>query len=128
MLDAADLESLWPVVRALEALKIQFYIGGSVASNIYGQWRSTNDTDIVAVLRREHVGPLVAKLSAEYYIDAHMIQDALTHQQSFNVIHNETAQKVDIFPAKRHPFDIQVLQRVSIQPVTLDERFQVPVL
>lgn len=34
------------IIATLEALEIQYAIGGSVASSAYGAYRSTNDIDI----------------------------------------------------------------------------------
>jgi hypothetical protein len=85
------------VVRALEGLHVPYQVGGSLASSIYGIPRATQDVDLVAQLRREHVAPLVAALGTEFYADAEMIVDAIQHRSSFNVIHLPTNYKVDIF-------------------------------
>ena len=42
-----------------DALGVPWLIGGSVASSMRGEPRSTNDLDLVADLRTEHVAPLV---------------------------------------------------------------------
>ena len=131
MPDAADIQALRPAVEALLNLGIEFYVGGSVASNIYGRWRSTMDTDLVAVMRAEHVAPLVARLSDDYYIDDEMILVAIREQASFNIIHNDThndtAQKIDIFIAKRRAYDLTARARARPQPVSADGQFQLPV-
>lgn len=45
------------VVEALEALDIPYFIGGSLASAVYGVVRATMDVDLVADLRMDHVNP-----------------------------------------------------------------------
>jgi hypothetical protein len=55
------------------------------------------DVDIVADMRFEHIAPLVAVLSTEFYADDEMMRDAIKHHSSFNLIHYETAFKVDVF-------------------------------
>jgi hypothetical protein len=127
MPDSADIVALLPVVEALQSLGVEFHVGGSVASNVYGVWRSTMDTDLVADLRREHLAPLVAKLSADYYIDAAIIQDAIAQRSSFNVIHFDTAQKIDVFIAKRRPFDESARARVATHSVSEDGRVRLPI-
>ncbi len=127
MPDAADLQALWPVVQAFAAADIEYYIGGSVASNVHGRWRTTSDTDLVAMIRQEHVAPLVAQLSDGYYIDAEMIREAIRNRSSFNVIHNETAQKIDVFVSKMRPFDLSVAARAEMRAVSEDGRFKAPV-
>jgi hypothetical protein len=73
--------------------------------------RSTLDVDIVADMKLEHIQPLVAALSKEFYADDEMMRDAIEHHSSFNLIHYETAFKVDIFIRKLRPFDQMQLER-----------------
>jgi len=98
-----------------------------VASNVYGVWRSTMDTDLVADLHREHVAPLVARLTADYYIDPGMVQRAIAERGSFNVIHYETAQKVVVFVVKRRPFDLSAREKVIQCPVSEDGTIVLPI-
>lgn len=85
------------VVDALTGLGVDYLVGGSLASSLHGIPRATQDVDVVAALRHEHVAPLVAALEHEFYIDAEMIHDAIGHRSSFNVIFLESMFKVDVF-------------------------------
>ena len=93
------------VTDALEALGVPYLIGGSLASALYGVVRSTLDADLVADLRREHVQPLVSALSQVFYVDGEAIREAIEHRSCFNVIHQETLFKVDVFAPGGRPFD-----------------------
>lgn len=93
------------VVDALDALGVPYFIGGSVASAMYGLRRTTLDADIVADLRAAHAAPFAEALEGAFYVDAEMIRDAITHRTSFNLLHLETMFKVDIFLPKDRPFD-----------------------
>ncbi len=99
------------VTQTLEQLGIPYAVGGSLASSLHGVMRSTLDVDIVADMKLEHIQPLVATLSKEFYADDEMMKDAIEHHSSFNLIHYETAFKVDIFICKLRPFDEMQLQR-----------------
>lgn len=99
------------VTQTLEQLGILYAVGGSLASSLHGVMRSTLDVDIVADMRLEHVQPMVAALSKEFYADDEMMRDAIEHQSSFNLIHYETAFKVDIFIRKARAFDQMQLER-----------------
>ena len=99
------------VTQTLERLGIPYAVGGSLASSLHGVIRSTLDVDIVADMGIEHIQPLVAALSKEFYADDEMMKDALQHQSSFNLIHYETAFKVDIFIRKSRAFDQMQLER-----------------
>jgi hypothetical protein len=85
------------VAQALDALAVRYVVGGSVASSLYGVPRSTQDVDIVAELREEHVAPFVAALQATFYVDADMIREAISRRASFNVVHLATMFKADVF-------------------------------
>jgi len=78
------------------------------------------DVDIVADLRMEHIQPLVAALSPEFYADDEMMQDAIEHHSSFNLIHYETSFKVDVFIPKLRQFDQMQLQRRTTATITTD--------
>jgi hypothetical protein len=60
----------------------------------------------------KHVRPLVKQLETDYYIDEDMIRDAIRRQSSFNVIHQDTILKVDIFIPKSRLFDQEELRKV----------------
>lgn len=112
MSDRADLlAALLPVVEVLDRLRVDYLVGGSVASSVHGMARATMDIDLVADLRAEHVGPLVSSLEGEYYVDADAMHDALRDRTAFNLIHLDSMFKVDIFVPKGRPFDREVLAR-----------------
>ena len=100
-----------PVLKAFENLSIPYYIGGSVASSIYGMARATMDVDIVADLKNSHINRLKQILENEYYIDNEMIADAIRTNSSFNLIHLETMIKIDVFLHKEDPYAEMALQR-----------------
>lgn len=99
------------VTQTLERIGIPYAVGGSLASSLHGVMRSTLDVDIVADMKAEHIPALVAALSKEFYADDEMMKDAIEHHSSFNLIHYETAFKVDIFIRKLRAFDQMQLER-----------------
>jgi hypothetical protein len=124
-LTSSDLiAALEPVLRALEALNVRAYVGGSVASSVHGVPRASIDADIVANLESEHVGPFVERLQGAYYVDETRVRAAVTTRRSFNAIHLPTAFKVDVFAAKRRPFDAEALRRA--RPELLEDSPDAP--
>jgi len=95
-------------------------VGGSLSSSLHGVMRSTLDADIVADMRLEHIQPLAGVLSPEFYVDNEMIREAIEHHSSFNLVHYETAFKVDVFLPKPRPFDQVQLDRRAPVTVTTD--------
>jgi hypothetical protein len=108
------------VTQTLEQLGVAYAVCGSLASSLHGVLRSTLDVDIVADMQTEHIQPLVGALSDEFYADGDMMRDAIEHHRSFNLIHNETAFKVDIFVRKPRAFDQMQLERRALAVVATD--------
>lgn len=100
-----------PVIQALEALGVPYLVGGSLASSYHGTPRSTQDVDLVADLRPEHVSAFVARLADRYYVDAERVAQAVRSRSSFNVIYLETMFKVDVFVLKDKPLEQEEMRR-----------------
>ena len=81
---------LVPLIDVFEKLGIRYYIGGSVASSAHGIARSTQDIDIIADLDLQHARLLVDALTQSFYVDLEMVQEAIQHRTSFNLIHLES--------------------------------------
>lgn len=105
------LSALQPVVNALEKFSIPYYIGGSIASSIYGMARATMDIDIVADVKIHHISLLRQELEKSYYIDGDMIKEAIQNSSSFNLIHLETTIKIDVFISKKTLYHQKALER-----------------
>lgn len=87
------------IARILEELGVEYLVGGSLASSLHGHPRSTQDIDLVADLRLEHIERLAAALQGRFYFDEPAIRDAVVRRSTFNVIHLRTLFKVDVFVA-----------------------------
>ena len=103
--------ALKPVINIFEKLSIPYYIGGSIASSIYGIARATMDVDIVADIDIHHIPALKQHLENDYYIDEDMIKEAIRNKSSFNLIHLETVLKIDVFIYKDEPYQRNAIQR-----------------
>jgi hypothetical protein len=57
MTESDLVAALRPVTEAFDALGVQYYLGGSVASSAHGMARASLDADLVAALEPEHVAP-----------------------------------------------------------------------
>lgn len=115
------IEVTLKVTGVFEQLGVPYAIGGSLASTLYGMVRTTQDSDIVAEMRREHLQPFVSALQDEFYIDEEMIADSIQHNSSFNIIHRETMFKVDVFIPRPRPFLQSQLARAQKQIFTFEQ-------
>ena len=99
-------ELLALVVETFTRLGIPYFATGSVASMAYGEPRLTNDIDIVAGVREEHVPGLLAAFPADaFYLSAEAMHEAIRSRGQFNIIHPTSGLQVDVILRKDTPFD-----------------------
>ena len=110
------------VTAVLENLGIPYLIGGSLASTLHGMIRTTQDSDIIAEMRPEHIRPFVSSLENDFFIDEEMIANAVQRDSSFNILHRETMFKVDIFIPYPRSFQQSQLARAQRQDFELDTK------
>ena len=96
MLNEAQLIAL--VAQLLEELKIPYFVGGAVASIIHGEERLTKDADIVIRLLPFHIPKFVKAFESDFVVSADAVQDSLARRYAFNIIHIESAYKIDFYP------------------------------
>ena len=94
----------------LDAVGVAWVIGGSIASSVHGEPRSTQDVDMVVALLVRHVTPFAKAMGHDYYVDADTVRAAVTTAESFNAVHFASAIKVDFFVAGDDPFEAERLQ------------------
>lgn len=128
MTKPALVVALESVAAALHSLKVEFYIGGSIASSVHGNIRSTVDIDLIADLKSEHVPALVARLEEKYYIDDQMVRDAIRSRSSFNLIHLETSYKIDVFIMRKTPFEESARGRTRAALIPESDNLFLPVV
>ncbi len=110
------IEVTLKVTESLEELGVPYVICGSFASIIHGIVRTTIDTDLVADLKLSHVKLLVAALESEFFVDEESIIDSINSRTSFNMIHQNTMFKIDVFIPKERPFEhAQLSHRLKIE-------------
>jgi hypothetical protein len=105
-LEPPDLtKAIAPAAAALRQLGVAYAVGGSVASSTHGVPRSTVEADLVAALRPEHAAPLAALLADKFYLDEQSIREAIARGGAFNLIHQPTMLKVDVFILGARAYD-----------------------
>jgi hypothetical protein len=124
MNDPQMLVILKDLTDTLDKLGIGYAIGGSIASSVYGKVRFTEDAD-VTVEPFDHQGDnLLELLKPTYYISKEAMYHALSQRSSFNVVHLETAFKIDVFVRKDTDFERQLIPRS--RPLKLSESVAKP--
>lgn len=99
------------VARILDELEIPYVIGGSVASSLHGEPRSTLDLDLMIEAGVEKTRALAGLLHSSCYVDEDSAVEASRRRTSFNAIHFESSMKIDFFFTESAPFAADQLRR-----------------
>lgn len=99
------------ITSILEDLNIPYILGDSLASTFYGTIRATFDADLVVALQSNQVNEFLERIPANFLVDRNIVQDAIDHYSSFNLIDQSTLMKVDLFVVPLEGFDKSQLER-----------------
>ena len=122
---ADPIELAQKIASILLPLNIPYVVGGSVASSLLGENRSTQDLDLVIDLEAGTAQRLIDAMSGEFYISESAVTEAIANsrtaprESSFNVIYLPSMEKVDIFVmSSDDPFSASVMSRRQLYPVS----------
>jgi hypothetical protein len=102
------------VSACFNGLRIPYLVTGSIASMAYGEARFTNDIDVVAEIKNEHIpGILKCFPGDEYYLSEDSMKDAIFRRFQFNIIHPASGLKVDVIIKQRSEFDVSRFSRTN---------------
>lgn len=93
---ADPVDVAYEVAAILERLGLPYLIGGSVASTLWGEVRSTQDVDFVVQMDLPQVDAFVAALGGAFVVDGDSIRRAVRHRSLFNLLHRASIFKVDV--------------------------------
>jgi hypothetical protein len=112
------------VADVLDRLAIRYTVGGSLASSMGGEPRSTLDVDMVVAMRDADVPSFVAAVAPEFYVSEVTLRRAVRERSTANLIHQQTSVKVDLFVVGSTPIDeIQLARRQRVQVWSDPDRF-----
>jgi hypothetical protein len=92
-------------------LDVPWVLGGSVASSIIGEPRSTVDIDVAVRLAQDKVDSLIADLGDEFLVEREAALTAVEMSGSFNALHFPSVMKIDIFVLSESPLDVAQIER-----------------
>lgn len=122
---ADPIELARKIADILLPLEIPYVVGGSVASSLLGENRSTQDLDLVIDLEARIAPQLIDVMSGEFYISESAVSEAIAksktapRESSFNVIYLPSMEKADIFVmGSDDPFSASVMSRRQLHPVS----------
>jgi hypothetical protein len=95
----------------LSDLDVPWVLGGSVASSIIGEPRSTVDIDVAIRLARSKVDSLLADFGDDFLIERTAVLRAIEHNTSFNALHVPSVLKIDVFVLGDDVLDVAQIDR-----------------
>ncbi len=99
------------VAGVLDRCGVRYVVGGSLASSVSGEPRSTVDVDVMVDISESEIACVTEGLGPEFYADAATFARAVRTRSSVNVIHLATATKVDLFVMGATPIESQQMDR-----------------
>jgi len=111
------IQTLVDVLSAFQELQIDYYIVGSIASSIRGEFRATNDVDVVCWISNEEIlSQFVKKTEDVFFVDEIALETAWGERTAHNIIHKATCLKVDLFfnGAERERKELQRATKVAL--------------
>jgi hypothetical protein len=108
------------VAQILEACGLRYLIGGSLASSLSGEPRSTLGVDVVVAMTTPDVDRVADALRGEFDVDELAVARAVRERSSVNVFHRASAIKVDLFVMGGSPLDEEPMNRRQRVLVTAD--------
>ncbi len=102
--DYVPTRVLHDFVGRIEPLGIKYMLTGAMAMMRYAAFRQTADIDIVLEFDSDDKDKFINALEPEYYVPHNAVRSAFETKRMFNVIHIETAFKIDCVPKKSNDF------------------------
>jgi len=124
----AVAEALLTFLRRLDEAGLAYVIVGSMAGNVHGTPRLSQDVDVVVALSPRDLPPLVASLAPDFYVPQDTAQRAVTARSSFGILHLRTMQKIDVFVAGDSVFDREQFERRARVPLVAGQPSDVWIL
>jgi len=111
-----EIDVLRIISDRLRTAAVPFMLTGSFALGYYGKPRMTRDLDFVVALMEQHVDPLVRVFSPDFYIDEEFVRAAVKSQRMFNLMHLDSAIKVDFIVRKNSEYRyVEFERRKSVE-------------
>jgi hypothetical protein len=112
-LDQTELLSF--VAAARERRGLTYAVTGSHASIAYGENRFTNDIDVIVDLDPTQLAPLLSEFPNEqFYVSEDGAKYAVLHGGQFNIIHQDTSQKIDVIVPRDPKWPNQFARRIYL--------------
>lgn len=114
------IDAMLHIARLLDAVGARYAFVGSIVSARYGVPRLTNDVDLISDLNAAQIPQFTRLLGDDFYFSETAIRRALASYRSFNLIHQASQFKIDIFSVAPRSFAEHCLARRLNESATPD--------
>lgn len=107
------------LAAVLDEVGVRYVVGGSLASTVHGEPRSTLDVDVAIQLTEAQLDPLYTRLAREFFVMREAVARAIEHHTAFNALHRRTHLKVDVYvrpPTGIFASEIERARPVEVAP------------
>lgn len=98
-------------VECLEQAKIPYMLTGALVVNFHGKPRMTHDIDFVIFITQEEIPRIKELFDKDFFINEESLQLALNEKSMFNIIHKDTAAKIDFWILKDDEYNTTAFAR-----------------
>ena len=103
------------MIVIFDELQLMWALGGSVASSLVGEPRTTIDVDVAVRVDESAGEALLARVSPDFYVPLDAAREAIRTRASFNVLDVDSSMKMDIFVVGDGLLDrLQIDRRVRV--------------
>ena len=106
-----ETDVLIDISQKLDSINIPYMLTGSLARNYYAEPRMTRDIDLVIMIKKGMEKKLIDKFKEDYYISKSAVEQAISNNSMFNIIHNETVVKADFIIRKETKYRKEEFKR-----------------
>lgn len=110
------------MAEILDELGVPYALGGSMASSLLGEPRSTVDVDLAVQLDERSGEALLERVDALFYVPQDDAREAIRTHTAFNLLDTASALKVDLFVVGEGLLDRRQIERDDGRPARAPER------
>ena len=107
-------EDMVSVLRTLvlifDRVPLPYCIGGSFASSIHGEFRATNDIDILSIFSDNSLEPFILNVRKSFSFEETTLRTAVSGKNTFSLIHLDSMVKIDFYP-RGEAFELEQIKR-----------------
>ena len=118
MVTKGPFDLVCQMAEILDDLGVPYALGGSMASSLLGEPRSTVDVDMAVRLDGTAGEALLERVGALFYVPVDAAREAIRDRSSFNLVDTASALKVDLFVVGDGLLDRMQIERRVLVPVS----------